>query len=180
MAARRKGLRGGDSVFSWVLTALSGLTLIVGGFGAGALLGVVTEEPSVLTGHWAGRSERVALRSDAAPQKSVRVSPAAAKPVEPEAAPARTLLPSVAAARTGYAVQVGSFSGPEAAQAMKGRLAERGYASFISAEGSGAARRWRVRVGPYPAKDGAVRAATKLQNGEGLATWLVTLDGRGD
>ena len=114
---------------------------------------------------------------------STRVPSDAVKRIEPEAvpaAPARTLLPPVAAARSGYAVQVGSFSSSEAAQAMKRRLAERGYGSFISAEGRGAARRWRVRVGPYSAKDGAGRAATKLENGEGLATWLVTLDGRGD
>jgi len=180
MAARRKRLRGGDSAFSWVLTGLSGLGLIVGGFGAGVLLGVVTEEPTVLTGHWAGRSERVALRPAAAEptsRTSTRVPSDSVKRIEPEAAPAaRTLLPPVAAARSGYAVQVGSFSSSEAAQAMKRRLAERGYGSFISAEGRGAARRWRVRVGPYSAKDGAGRAATKLQNGEGLATWLVTLD----
>ena len=91
MAARRKRLRGGDSAFSWVLTGLSGLGLIVGGFGAGVLLGVVTEEPTVLTGHWAGRSERVALRPAAmeVPSRtSTRVPSDAVKRIEPEAVPA--------------------------------------------------------------------------------------------
>ena len=95
---------------------------------------------------------------------------------EPE--PASERLPPVAAPGSGYAVQVGSFSSSDSARAMKKRLAEQGYESFVSVGGSGAGRRWRVRVGPFAARERADRAAGRLEGREGLATWIVTLGER--
>jgi len=185
MPARRKRARQSDSALSWVATGLAGTGLIVGGFGAGVLLGIVSEEPSILTGHWAGRSERVALRPPASASersragRRVAVSPQASAAPTPSAAahprPARGPLPPVAAAAPGYAVQVGSFSSSGSARAMKRRLAEQGYESFVSVGGTGAGRRWRVRVGPFAARARADRIAGRLEGREGLATWIVTL-----
>jgi len=193
VAARRKKARRGDTALSWLLTGLSGLGLTLGGFGAGVLIGVITEEPSILTGYWLGRSERVALQ--ATPPAAERVVSAGdRKPIgkptpergspagrpEPVATPTRGLLPAVAAAPAGYAVQVGSFSSSEAAGAMTVQLEGRGYDSFVSVGRDDGGRRWRVRVGPFKARDRADRAASRLQRGEGLATWVVTLGGRED
>lgn len=193
MAARRRRARRGDTAFSWLLTGLSGLGLTVGGFGAGVLIGIVTEEPSVLTGYWLGRSERVALRTP--PAGAERVAPPvnrarAAKRTQDKDAPASRakpaatsvwgLLPAVAAPPVGYAVQVGSFSSSEAAQMMQTRLAGRGYETFVSVGRDEDGRRWRVRVGPFGARDRADHTASRLQHGEGLATWVVPLGERGD
>lgn len=193
MAARRKRARRGDTALSWLLTGLSGLGLTVGGFGAGVLIGIVTEEPSVLTGYWLGRSERVTLHTP--PAAAGRVAPPAdrdraakrtqgkeapASRAKPATNPTRGLLPAVAAAPVGYAVQVGSFSSSEAARMMQTRLEGRGYESFVSLRRDDDGRRWRVRVGPFGARDRADHTASRLQRGEGLATWVVTLGERGD
>ena len=188
MPARRKRARQSDSALSWIATGLAGVGLILGGFGAGVLLGIVSEEPSILTGHWAGRSERVALQPpvSATPRDGRRVAATAQPPAAParsaaaDPRPARGPLPPVAAAAPGYAVQVGSFSSSDSARAMKRRLAEQGYESFVSVGGSGAGQRWRVRVGPFAARARADRVAGRLEGREGLATWIVTLGERTD
>lgn len=61
-APRGRGLRPGG-----VIRALGRLVLLVGiGFGAGLVIGVISEEPALLAGHLRGQSESVALFPDGA------------------------------------------------------------------------------------------------------------------
>lgn len=184
MATRRRSRRR-DGFLAWAGTALVGLVLVVGGFGAGVLLGVVSEEPAALTGLLTGRTERIALprRDEASPargpekpaeERVVRTKPARQARSQPERRP----LPAVSAAPTGYAVQVGAFASSKAARAMKSKLASNGYESFVAAGAATRDHRWRVRVGPFSSRNEADRAAGQLGLREGLSTWVVRLDER--
>ena len=200
MAARRRTRpQRREGVLAWVGTALAGLVLIVAGFGAGVLLGVVSEEPAALAGVLTGGKERVALasgRSDevtgeqpapaprmAAPERSsgesagertARATPVARERAQPEGRD----LPAVSAAPTGYAVQVGAFASSEAARAMRSKLAAKGYESFVAAGAAARGQRWRVRVGPFANRAQADRAAWQLKRREGISTWVVDLNER--
>lgn len=201
---RRRGRRG-ESRFAWLGTLAVGVVLIVGGFASGVVLGVVTEEPTVLTEAWSQGAERVALREartepergpvqaaptlpsadpQAAPASQVvaippveRVPTRSARPVATPRDPGR--LPSVSAPPAGFAVQVGAFGSSDAARAMRGKLEGAGYESFVSAGAASRDRRWRVRVGPFPTRAGAERAAARLEQRDGLATWIVALENEG-
>jgi hypothetical protein len=196
MAARRRPVKARrrpqrDGVLAWIGTLLVGVVLIAGGFGTGVLFGVVTEEPAALASYWTGRSERVALAEGAegealADRVSVAASRDAAAAASPgglvaEAVPraGRDSLPAVSAPPSGFAVQVGAFSSSEAARAMKTKLEAGGYASYVAAGAASQDRRWRVRVGPFSSRDAADRAAERLERGEGLSTWVVSLDDGG-
>jgi cell division septation protein DedD len=166
---------------AWLGTLLIGGVLIAGGFGAGVLLGVVTEEPAVLAGYWTGLSERVDLAvanpaelPPKQPAGALEAGGAAAAQNQPLAASASTL-PAVGAPPSGFAVQVGAFSSSEAARSMRARLEGGGYESFVAAAAASRDRRWRVRVGPFTTRDEAHRTASRLERREGLSTWVVSL-----
>ena len=174
MAARKRS-RQRDGAMAWLGTLLFGAALAVGGFGAGVLLGVGTEEPAVLLGYWAGRSERVVLGADGPSKASARRALAAPESKAERVAPSVSGLPAVGAAPSGFAVQVGAFSSSEAARSMRARLEGGGYESFVVAAATTRDRRWRVRVGPFSSRDEADRTASRLERREGLSTWIVGL-----
>ena len=188
MATRRRA-KNGDSHWAWAATALTGVGLIVGGFLAGVLIGVVTEEPRVLTQQLTGRSERVDWSAATASAPSEE-APAAVRAPAPTPAPKRAspqrlaasapppaadrALPAVSAAPSGFSVQIGAVSSSEAARAMEEKLEAKGYESFITAGVAARDSRWRVRVGPFATRDEASHAAARLERNEGLATWVVS------
>jgi cell division septation protein DedD len=61
-------------------------------------------------------------------------------------------------------VQLGSFANRGNAENLVHQLKAQGFSTYMSAEGSGAAMRFRVRVGPLADRDAAGRIVAKLQS----------------
>jgi DedD protein len=64
---------------------------------------------------------------------------------------------------SGWSVQLGSFASRANADNLVRQLKGQGFAVYVLSGGSGAATRHRVRVGPLPDRDAAVRTAAKLK-----------------
>ena len=118
---------------------------------------------------------------DLAPDPEPDPDVAAAPPVE--AAKSAAASPRVAAkaapenAGAGrFAIQVGAFGESTAAESLAKRLRERGYTTYVTPSAGGNAPRWRVRVGPVPAREAADRLATRLKRDEKLPTWVLDED----
>jgi DedD protein len=75
----------------------------------------------------------------------------------------------------GFWVQVVSLSSERDARARTARLVQRGYPAVV-APGPAAAGKgtvYRVRVGPFPRREEAARAAARLSAEEKTETWIV-------
>ena len=194
--SRAKRSAGNDGVLAWTVTLLGGVALIVAGFSSGVLLGVMTEEPQIVTGHLAGRSETVPwtiAAADRAPtpeatapaaETVVAKTPPAAEeaPVPPAPVAAkpkpRAALPEVAAPPpSGFAIQVGAFSTSEAARAMISKLAAKGYKSYVAAGAAARDGRWRVRIGPFATREAADAKAAVIKREQKLPTWVLSEEG---
>lgn len=71
----------------------------------------------------------------------------------------------------GYLIQVGAYSNRGAAQEVAETLRGKGYAvEVLTAADDG---RFRVRVGPVAARDRAEGLAKRLEDDEGLPTWIL-------
>jgi cell division protein FtsN len=64
-----------------------------------------------------------------------------------------------------YFVQVGAFSKPEDAEAQRARLAMLGYMAKVTEREQSGRMMYRVRLGPYQARDEAETLQGKLQSG---------------
>lgn len=92
-------------------------------------------------------------------QPAPRPAPQATPPVAaPQAAPPQ----AQPAANGPYAVQVGSFSSADNAEALRGRLASAGFDAFVSRTVTDAGTMHRVRVGPVPSREAAGQLLTRL------------------
>ena len=190
--------RKGDGFLAWTVTLVGGLVLVAGGFSGGVLLGVMTEEPQLVTGHLAGRSQSVpwtveaerageeggAPDSAANPLPQVAAAPvrAVGKAVPPVPVKAKaqqaSVLPSVAAQPpSGFAIQVGAFSSSEAAHAMIAKLKKQGYKSYVAAGAVARDGRWRVRIGPFTTREAADSKATRIKREQKLPTWVLSEEG---
>jgi len=120
------------------------------------------------------------------PAEVVPEKPAAPKPAEkpaekkPVIAPAKPAPANAAPAKVAsatpagrFSVQVGAFADRASADKLVARLRGRGYSSYVKADSEGAAKRYRVRVGPVPARERAEELAAKLTKGEKLPTWIL-------
>jgi DedD protein len=74
-------------------------------------------------------------------------------------------------AQEAWSVQLGSFASKPNAEKLVHAVGDKGYAPYIAATGSGAALRFRVRVGPFTERAAAERALAKLKS-QGLAATL--------
>ena len=88
--------------------------------------------------------------------------PAAAMPVPASPAPTPAVSeparqPAVAVLRNGWTVQVASFAGNDAADRLRGRLQQLGFASYVARADVAGATRWRVYAGPVVDRDDAKR-----------------------
>lgn len=89
----------------------------------------------------------VSLDADDAPAAAQPVATTTpAKPAAP--APAKPAAPAPAAASTGFAVQVGAFSKPGDATALRDRLRAAGFTAFTESVSTDKGALTRVRVGP--------------------------------
>jgi len=68
-----------------------------------------------------------------------------------------------------YFVQVGAFGKPEDAEAQRAKLAMLGYTAKVSERDQQGRTMYRVRLGPFQARDEAESAQTKLQSGGEVA-----------
>jgi DedD protein len=117
-----------------------------------------------------------------APAKAPEPPPAVAKTAPPAAAakapPAQTARTSKPAATVsepagaGYVVQVAAVKERGEADTIAKRLQSKGFPSFVSSPGSGAARVYRVRVGKYNDRREAETVARRLEKEEQFKPWI--------
>jgi DedD protein len=108
-----------------------------------------------------------AAESPAAVPVAAPVAPPAAGGPAPTAAttPVETVSPSpISPARAAWAVQLGSFASKDNAEILLHQLKAQGFAAYMSAGGSGAAPRYRVRIGPLSDREAAERTAARLKS----------------
>ena len=118
----------------------------------------------------AGAANPAAANSDAAAgtgnaEGSAHVPPPAAPPLETGTQPPTsktTVRP--AAPGHGWTVQLGSFASRANADKLVRQLRAQGFGVYMLSGGSGAAARYRVRVGPLADRNAATQAAAKLRS----------------
>ena len=196
-----------DGEPGWLASLVGACVLVAGGFALGLVAGVVSEEPELVVGHFAGRSEEVAWLPDAEPE----FTPADEAP-EPTFAPEPRVVagewngdvyqtggvevgreepPAVAAPPpidepalatpprpSGFAVQVGAFADAQAATRVFDDLHAKGFDVYVQTAAATGDGRWRVRVGPVPSKREAQQLASRLKLEERLPTWVLAEGGR--
>jgi len=94
----------------------------------------------------------------APPAASPAAAPAAAAAVE---SPAPT---PISAGRAPWAVQLGSFASRANSDNLVHQLKAQGFAVYVLSGGSGAAQRYRVRIGPLADRGSAEKLAAKLKS----------------
>jgi DedD protein len=77
--------------------------------------------------------------------------------------PADAAVSKAAAADRGWAVQLGSFASRSNADKLVRQVKGQGFSVFVLSSGSGAAARYRVRVGPLADRGAATQAAARLK-----------------
>jgi DedD protein len=77
--------------------------------------------------------------------------------------PADAAVSKAAASDHGWAVQLGSFASRSNADKLVRQVKGQGFSVFVLSSGSGAAARYRVRVGPLADRGAAAQAAAKLK-----------------
>ena len=94
--------------------------------------------------------------------------------VAAKAAPAAAREPAVetTASGPGFVVQVAAVRQKGEADAIRGRLARKGYPAFVATAGTPGAPTYRVRVGKYPSKREADTIAAKLEREEQFTPWV--------
>lgn len=110
-----------------------------------------------------------------APAKPVAAAPPPAAPaVKTPAAPKpRTSKPAASEpSGDGYVVQVAAVKERSEADTIAKRLASKGFPSFVSSPGAGAARVYRVRVGKFTDRREAESVARRLEKEEHFKPWI--------
>ncbi len=98
-----------------------------------------------------------AVPGDAAP--SAALESAAPTPTTP----AQATVSKAAAAGHGWTVQLGSFASRANADKLARQVKGQSFSVFVLSSGSGAAARYRVRIGPLADRGAATQAAAKLK-----------------
>ncbi|NKE67078.1 SPOR domain-containing protein [Ramlibacter sp. RBP-2] len=102
------------------------------------------------------------------PEPKPEPRPAAAKAEPPaDATRAKALLEGKAAAEAAadgrFVVQVGAFADPDKAREARARLERAGLKTYTNVAETKAGKRIRVRVGPFPSRADADKAASKIK-----------------
>jgi len=183
-----------DAGPGWIATALGVLVLVVTGFLAGLLVGIVGQEPELVAGHLVGRSEVVDWSPEPLPplaDSDLELPPVSAG-LEAEAGEGELIVPSPLQRETrapapavevpaiqvpaggGYAIQVGAFAEGEAAESLASTLSAKGFPAYVTPSAGDSAQRWRVRVGPVETRSEADTIARRLKRDEQLPTWVLS------
>jgi cell division protein FtsN len=112
-----------------------------------------------------------APKATAKPAPSKAAAPAVAASVSSSAKDTKDAVDAVPAG-TGYVVQVAAVRQRSEADAIRGRLARKGYPAFIATAGATGAPTYRVRVGKYPSRREADTVASKLEREEQFKPWV--------
>jgi cell division septation protein DedD len=191
----------GRSGPGWLSTLLGVLVLCSVGFLGGLVAGLVFENPRLVAGELAGRSEEVALAPADAPDEPAapaersqeeagaedRVAARAPRGLPAEAATRATPRPQRESAAAPsrrpavaspppqgtWLVQVGAFSDSRVAEKLAGDLRAKGFAVRIAPGAAAGDGRWRVRVGPVGSRPEAEELAARLKSQERLPTWVL-------
>jgi rare lipoprotein A len=94
-------------------------------------------------------------------------------PTAPAATPAPALAPAPsppATASSAWNVQVGSFASKANAESLMHQLNAEGFSAHLAPQGTGAAKRYRVRLGPIADRATAAGVIAKLQAHRHTAT----------
>lgn len=94
---------------------------------------------------------------------SVSASSPSAPSAPPTLATPAPVRPPIPPIRGGYALQVGAFASNASAQALQHRITTAGLNAYIETLSAPQGTRYRVRVGPFPNRDGAEQARSKLK-----------------
>ncbi len=95
--------------------------------------------------------------------------PAAAQPARPGPTQVAAATPTTGPGPETWTVQVSAFRSRALAEDLRSRLAARGFDAYVYPSITEDGRpRYRVRVGTYPARGDAERAATELRSERGL------------
>jgi DedD protein len=98
----------------------------------------------------------------AAPEPAKSVEPAKAAEA-PKAADAAKAAEPAKGAPGAYSVQLAAFTDDKGANALAAKLKKAGHPSYIEPYETSRGRVWRVRVGPYPSREAAESARTRLK-----------------
>jgi cell division septation protein DedD len=85
---------------------------------------------------------------------------------------AKTSKADAVPAGTGFVVQVAAVRQRAEADAIRGRLARKGYPAFVATAGATGAPTYRVRVGKYPSRREADTVAARLEREEQFKPWV--------
>jgi septal ring-binding cell division protein DamX len=99
------------------------------------------------------------------------------RPPEKKTDPKKVSVPPPTSGSSGaYTIQVASFSDRKGAETLSQKLKKKGYDAYVAAgEVPEKGTRYRVRVGHYPSRSDAQRAAERIQEAEKLS-FLITTD----
>jgi len=105
----------------------------------------------------------------APPASSTAPTATAAAPSAPLESPPPPPTSKATTAKTvppghGWAVQLGSFASRANADKLVRQVKAQGFGVYVLSGGSGAAARYRVRVGPMADRNAAAQAAAKLKS----------------
>ena len=128
--------------------------------------------PSPISEQPPAETSRPEPRGHAADAPKATKSEPPPAPAPPPVAPAAATTSKPATAASGWVVQVEAFSGSDVANREAAKLQARGYPAFVFTEGASTpGPRYKVRVGPYPARGDADRMLKALA-GEGYKPLL--------
>jgi DedD protein len=122
-----------------------------------------TSQPASAAAITPTRAEPAATAAAAPNPTAISTASPPSKPTHAAAvesvAPAPTL-----SVRGAWSVQLGSFASRANADNLTRQMKGQGFSAFVLEGGSGAAVRYRVRVGPVPDRESAERMAGKLKS----------------
>jgi DedD protein len=95
--------------------------------------------------------------------KATKAAESAKAAAAPKAVDAPKAAEPAAAGAGAYSVQLAAFTDDKGANALAAKLKKAGHPSYIEPYETSRGRVWRVRVGPYPSREAAESARTKLK-----------------
>jgi DedD protein len=134
---------------------------------------VPEDVPAGLPAHEPFATTAVARVPPPSPEPKPAAKPKAAAAAVATAATAPSKEPADAVpSGPGFVVQVAAVRQRTEADAIRGRLARKGYPAFVATAGTAGAPTYRVRVGKYPSRREADTIAAKLEREEQFKPWV--------
>jgi DedD protein len=132
-----------------------------GSDGSGSSATAASKAPAPVAGGTAAAIAEPPQSADAT--KAAKAAEPAKPAVPPKAAEAPKSAEPAAAGPGAYSVQLAAFTDDKGANALAAKLKKAGHPSYIEPYETSRGRVWRVRVGPYPSREAAESARTRLK-----------------